>query len=962
VEQAPAEGLESSSDRTRFMKRANGTLAHRARALFTAATLLGTLVLAFVPNSAASVLALTPDPSALVDSPVPGPTPTPDPLAATPSPTPDPAAATPTPTPTPDPAATPTPDPAAATPTPTPDPAATPTPTPTPDPAAATPTPTPTPALDPVATVQLTLSTDAPADGRHRIDPGARLHLMVGLADPLTLPASRLSVSIPTGWSIIDAGGGTYDDIEGRIAWDLDPVGGGVPLERLVDVRAPSTSPVDGGLDFESTFASRLEVSGVVVAGPSTTILVAPQVEVEHSTLGLVPDLTLVPTYMPEDSALLDVQRFDMIRVRFQVRNEDDRAMTIRPRLEYRRSSETAYVAVAAHDNVEGIAFYVGPEWVSSGLVGGGTVLGPDAEAIGVEAIRSRDTSDPTEVRIQGDHSMGPNPAASLSLPARSYTEVEFSIRATTDAQYLAAYDFRITDDGTPLVGAVVATLGMGAEPPLLQSPVQFSGAPVGPAPDAAATPAYPLLLPGRVPLGLVPLGPARDAAGSAAGATLYALVAAALTGQSTLTASGTPVVGTHGPYGMAADQCAFCHRTHAAQGPSSLPVGAPPQSALCFQCHDAAGTGAVTRVEAQYTDTLVPANSPSTGAYYRHDALAAGSTHTLAGDNEFGGVSNRHDECVDCHSPHVASGSTSAQTATGWTVPGQLTNVAAVSVVNGIAKSPPTYALLDGSATKITLEYQLCLKCHSGWTTLPVRDPLHPSWWAEDKGIEFNPANGSVHPIEAPGRNTTTAMANSLAGTSPYKLWSFTPNSTIRCVNCHGDYRKFSTTAPPAAGSDLAPHASQYRGTLMQNYRDRDLKPATEPYQSGDFALCYLCHAEAPFADGSGNTRTDTNFRYHGMHVTGIRNQGSTNGSVDTSGAGRGDAICSECHFRIHSTAFAGDFRASPPQSGTDAGLVNFAPNVTAYTGVVDWTRTGTRTGTCALTCHGKGHEDESY
>jgi hypothetical protein len=108
-------------------------------------------------------------------------------------------------------------------------------------------------------------------------------------------------------------------------------------------------------------------------------------------------------------------------------------------------------------------------------------------------------------------------------------------------------------------------------------------------------------------------------------------------------------------------------------------------------------------------------------------------------------------------------------------------------------------------------------------------------------QGVELNPANLSFHPIEAPGKNTSRRWPNSLAGTSPYKLWSFTTDSTIRCVNCHGDYRKFDTTTPPAAGSDLAPHANAYRGNLMQNYRDRELKPYTEPYQSGDFALCFM-------------------------------------------------------------------------------------------------------------------------
>ena len=45
------------------------------------------------------------------------------------------------------------------------------------------------------------------------------------------------------------------------------------------------------------------------------------------------------------------------------------------------------------------------------------------------------------------------NPMPTIDLPARSYTEVEFSVRATTAAAYLAGYEFRITDDGIRFLG-----------------------------------------------------------------------------------------------------------------------------------------------------------------------------------------------------------------------------------------------------------------------------------------------------------------------------------------------------------------------------------------------------------------------------------------------------------------------------------------------------------------------------
>jgi hypothetical protein len=221
--------------------------------------------------------------------------------------------------------------------------------------------------------------------------------------------------------------------------------------------------------------------------------------------------------------------------------------------------------------------------------------------------------------------------------------------------------------------------------------------------------------------------------------------------------------------------------------------------------------------------------------------------------------------------------------------------------------------------------------------------------------------------------------MVNSLAGTSPYKLWSFSTTSTVRCVNCHGDPRKAKVASPPPAGSDLAPHAATTivaadgtqlnRGLLIQPYRDRILKGPADVYAAQDSALCLVCHKQAPFTDMSGNQRIDTNFRYHGKHIASLRNKGAVIGDIDTANAGRGNAICSECHFRIHSTATRNDFRTTVPQTGTDGGLVLFAPNVTksnrtgtAFTNKLEWSRSGPSSGTCALSCHGKDHTGLSY
>ncbi|HET9681040.1 MAG TPA: hypothetical protein VFP19_03305, partial [Candidatus Limnocylindrales bacterium] len=154
------------------------------------------------------------------------------------------------------------------------------------------------------------------------------------------------------------------------------------------------------------------------------------------------------------------------------------------------------------------------------------------------------------------------------------------------------------------------------------------------------------------------------------------------------------------------------------------------------------------------------------------------------------------------------------------------------------------------------------------------------------------------------------------------------------------------------------APHAVANRGMLIAPYRDRILKGSSEAYDAADFALCYACHAEAPFVDTSQNARLDTRFPLHGTHVAGIASFTGPGGSIDTDGAGHGNALCAECHFRIHGTTFSVDNQ--PPTSR----LVNFAPDVQPYqgsnplyNGQLVWNGSS-----CTLTCHGVDHAAWSY
>jgi len=401
------------------------------------------------------------------------------------------------------------------------------------------------------------------------------------------------------------------------------------------------------------------------------------------------------------------------------------------------------------------------------------------------------------------------------------------------------------------------------------------------------------------------------------------------------------PPPSPHLSLGDTPDNCAACHRVHTGKDANLLKY-AVPQSTLCFSCHD--GTGANSNIAAEYSDTTIPANDPSTSSFYSHPATTP-SNHTSGQVDEFAAALNRHSECGDCHNPHSVNDTAPTETLSGWTASGALAGA------SGVAASAP----LDWK-NPISYEYELCLKCHSSYTQLLSYSK--ESYKKTDKAAEFDPANNSYHPVLAPGKGTSAGLNNSLAGGI---LWRFTTASTIRCSNCHGNYRLVGD--PPTLNSPepqvrLAPHSSPYRGLLIANYRDRNLKPRLQAYSSGDFTLCILCHSPAPFSDGSENPRVDTNFRLHGLHLTGISMEGSSSASldIDVAGGGQGNAICAECHYRVHGTV-----TAPWPDNQDYSNGVNFAPNVRPILGQSSpiWSFTDS---TCSLTCHGVTHDLRDY
>lgn len=716
---------------------------------------------------------------------------------------------------------------------------------------------------------------------------------------------------------------------------------------------APTTAdPTTAGPTTDGPTTAALTTLGPVPnpvpgADPSLAAALA-AVPVGHHMVAQIGSSDFLATYLAVDAPVTSASQFQTFRVRFQVGNAETTPVTANPQLEYRALGAADFVVVPDKPT-PGVAFRAGREWVPNAGAGGGTQQGPLGADIAVADLRMASEFGATAEAAIGHRSMGVNPDQPIILAPDSYTEQEFTVGLTIDAKYLTGYELRITDAGTEMAGTSIATITLGSAPLLWLSPNQRQGLTVvDPAARNAAGATFPLL---DAPTPAADQTSDTPAAVSPPSAAAYPLASGALS---------PAVVGVDIPVGESSNthsQCAACHRGHTSQGLDLTKESM--QSTLCFSCHDSAGVAAGTGakdVKSQYA-LLPQANNPENREYYSHDAISSTPSTT------------RPSGCADCHNSHEAEGtdSTQASDGTGWTASGRLAGVSGVSVVNGGPGTEPTYTPLDGVQDVVTREYQLCFKCHSGATTLTSNAGLKPSQYALDKGVELNPANPSFHPVEAAGKNDTAKMTDSLVGTSPYKRWNFNTASTVRCLNCHAGGAP-EPPAPPVLppGSSLAPHASSNRGILLENYLDRELKPRTDTstakaaYSAGDFALCYVCHAEAPFAnksdpaDGSSNA---TNFKLHGLHLTGLAGKGTGGTEIDTAGDGQGNATCAECHFRIHSTT-----NKVGPQEIPGSRLVNFAPNVQGSGGAISWAPGSTGSGSCALTCHGYEHKGNGY
>jgi predicted CXXCH cytochrome family protein len=262
----------------------------------------------------------------------------------------------------------------------------------------------------------------------------------------------------------------------------------------------------------------------------------------------------------------------------------------------------------------------------------------------------------------------------------------------------------------------------------------------------------------------------------------------------------------------------------------------------------------------------------------------------------EVSAAAPRHATCTDCHDPHAAEARPAVAPAAGGALAG----------VWGID-------LAGQRVQPVRFQYEVCFKCHADSVNRPQAlgqsSPQAPQRARPETNLRmvFDPGAASFHPVAAPGRNPQV----------PGLVAPLNEGSLVYCTDCHASDSGAGVDPTGARG----PHGSTYPTLLERNYETRDgtvESPAA-------YALCYKCHdRQVLLSPRSG-------FPSHARHVVQDRTP------------------CSACHVA----------HGVPLRAGTPAGnhLVDFDVSIVRAgpTGPPRYDPAGR---SCALTCHGRTHD----
>lgn len=439
---------------------------------------------------------------------------------------------------------------------------------------------------------------------------------------------------------------------------------------------------------------------------------------------------------------------------------------------------------------------------------------------------------------------------------------------------------------------------------------------------------------------------------------------------------------------------CLNCHDTHTVQGARRLlregtdslvspkSGGDSAIEETCYQCHTTAAasilSSAGNNVPDIRTEFVSVRRMPITSTDQQagsevHDISNAdfSETQTLLGKT----VTNRHVECTDCHNPHRVM-KNRLFNGTGATTSGTHDHSAShTNIASGVLRGswgvepvygsesffvlPTSYTVKKGdgglgasttvTASHVTREYQICLKCHSDYgyndnNTYPTgnRPNLGASGGGTPSGTngltqytnqarefqapaghqgegqsrgtvggahaDFNNLNHrSWHPVMAKTDRTLTARGGMSTAffESPWDGSSDVGDQTMYCSDCHGGVSTTPSSVP--ATSPWGPHGSG-KDFILRGDWDNE----TGTGQSDD--LCFKCHDYTRYAsadEGQGFTSGFSGSRDGNLH-------GTHNKRI-------GRVECSWCHIALphgwKNKAFLVNLNDIGPEAGQSAG-----------------------------------------
>ncbi len=279
---------------------------------------------------------------------------------------------------------------------------------------------------------------------------------------------------------------------------------------------------------------------------------------------------------------------------------------------------------------------------------------------------------------------------------------------------------------------------------------------------------------------------------------------------------------------------CLACHKPHSGAGKPYALSGI--EQNTCYNgtntgCHGASALQAANRIEPELQKIWSHPTNTTNGL---HKDISGGEAASQLGS------SNRHAECQDCHNPHQA------QQAVTKATRGALRISAALRGSWGVepAWPAPTTSMTNNNLTwsaptvysKVmnpTDEYQVCLKCHSGYVSLPVGK--------RDIAAEINYQYKSYHGI-VPGGTTNTYVTPTTAN----EPWG--SNKRVWCSDCHGS---------ESSSSPQGPHGSTNSGVGPGTSNSDKLLVATiQSDATNGTPLCLVCHKVTSYWTGATGSR----------------------------------------------------------------------------------------------------------